>query len=83
MRAEMAPPKFRGRLNILFQLTLTFFIWIAQLINLIVFATKATRWGWRLSLGFAFVPSFILFLGGVFLPDSPNSLLQRGYPERV
>ncbi|KAK9802742.1 hypothetical protein WJX73_006127 [Symbiochloris irregularis] len=81
--SEMAPPAYRGRLNQLFQLVLTFFIWVAQLINLIIFAVKATRWGWRFSLGFAFVPSFILFLGGVFLPDSPNSLLERGYPEQA
>ena len=54
-----------------------------QVINLIINVTKATHWGWRLSLGFAFVPSFFLFLGGVFLPDSPNSLLERGYPEQV
>ena len=78
-----------------------------QTINLIVNVTKATSWGWRLSLGFAFVPSFFLFLGaglhcgepatlsamywdlkgcdagGVFLPDSPNSLLERGFPEQV
>ena len=54
-----------------------------QVINLIINVTHATRWGWRLSLGFAFVPSFFLFLGGVFLPDSPNSLLERGYPEQV
>ena len=40
-------------------------------------------WGWRLALGFAFVPSFLLFIGGTFLPDSPNSLLERGYPEQV
>lgn len=25
--------------------------------------THATRWGWRFSLGFAFIPSFLLFLG--------------------
>ena len=40
-------------------------------------------WGWRLALGFAFVPSFFLFIGGTFLPDSPNSLLERGYPEKA
>ena len=34
-----------------------------QTINLIVNVTNATSWGWRLSLGFAFVPSFFLFLG--------------------
>ena len=79
----MAPPHLRGRYNQLYQLVLTFFILVAQVINLIINVTKAVRWGWRFSLGFAFVPSFFLFLGGVFLPDSPNSLLERGKHEQV
>ena len=81
--SEMAPPHLRGRSNQLYQLVLTFFILVAQVINLIINVTKAVRWGWRFSLGFAFVPSFLLFLGGVFLPDSPNSLLERGKHEQV
>ena len=60
-----------------------FFIVVAELINLIVYVAGAGSWGWRLSLGFAFIPSFSLFCGGVFLPDSPVSLLERGYPEKV
>ena len=81
--SEMAPPHLRGRFNQLYQLVLTLFILVAQVINLIINLTGAVRWGWRLSLGFAFVPALILFLGGVFLPDSPNSLLERGFPEQV
>ena len=34
--SEMAPPQHRGSLNQLYQLTLTFFIFVAQLINFIV-----------------------------------------------
>lgn len=79
----MAPPHLRGRFGQLYQIILTLFILVAQVINLIINLTNAVRWGWRFSLGFAFVPSSILFLGGVFLPDSPNSLLERGYPEQV
>ena len=81
--SEMAPPHLRGRFNQLYQIVLTFFILVAQVINLIINLTDAVSWGWRLSLGFAFVPSLILFLGGVFLPDSPNSLLERGHLEQV
>ena len=61
--SEMAPPHLRGRMNQLYQIVLTFFILVAQTINLIINVTHAVRWGWRLSLGFAFVPSFILFIG--------------------
>lgn len=79
----MAPPHLRGRFNQLYQIVLTFFILVAQVINLIINLTDAVRWGRRLSLGFAFVPSSVLFLGGNFLPDLPNSLLERGFPEQV
>ena len=34
--SEVAPPQHRGRLNQLYQLVLTAFIFVAQLINLIV-----------------------------------------------
>ena len=39
--SEMAPPQHRGRLNQLYQLVLTAFIFIAQLINLIVHGAPA------------------------------------------
>jgi hypothetical protein len=39
-------------------------------------------WGWRISLGLAAVPASILTLGGIILPDSPNSLIERGHLER-
>ena len=81
--SEMAPPHLRGRFNQLYQLVLTFFILVAQIINLIINVTGAVRWGWRFSLGFAFLPSFVLCMGGIFLPDSPNSLLERGKTEQV
>jgi hypothetical protein len=60
----------------LFQLNTTLGILIAQLVNYAV-----VNWdeGWRLSLGLAAVPALVLFLGGIFLPESPNSLIERGY----
>ena len=33
--------------------------------------------GWRLSLGLAAVPALILLAGGILLPESPNSLIER------
>ena len=42
--SEMAPPKLRGRFNQLYQLVLTFFILVAQVINLIINVTGAIRW---------------------------------------
>lgn len=38
--------------------------------------------GWRLSLGLAAAPALVLTLGGVTLPESPNSLIERGMLDR-
>lgn len=35
-------------------------------------------WGWRLSLALAGVPAILLAVGAIFLPETPNSLVQRG-----
>ncbi|BDA43292.1 Sugar transport protein MST4 [Coccomyxa sp. Obi] len=77
--SEMAPHKIRGGLNICFQLATTIGILAAQCIN---YGTSfILPWGWRLSLGLAGVPASMLFLGGLCLPDTPVSLIQRGKPD--
>ncbi|EEF45266.1 sugar transport protein 14 [Ricinus communis] len=74
--SEMAPAKIRGAVNQLFQLTTCLGILIANLIN---YGTeKIHPWGWRLSLGLATVPATLMFIGGVFLPETPNSLVEQG-----
>ena len=62
--AEMAPPKWRGRLNTLVQLGTISGIVVANAINI---ATNSLLWGWRLSLGLAAVPGLVLVLGKLFL----------------
>ncbi|KAF6258859.1 sugar carrier protein A [Scenedesmus sp. NREL 46B-D3] len=77
--SEMAPYHMRGALNITFQLAITVGILAAQLIN---YGTQHIQpWGWRLSLAMGAVPSLILFFGSMLLPDTPNSLVQRGQQE--
>ncbi|KAF6164189.1 hypothetical protein GIB67_010159 [Kingdonia uniflora] len=74
--SEMAPAKIRGAINQLFQLTTCVGILIANLIN---YGTeKIHPWGWRLSLGLATVPATMMFIGGLFLPETPNSLVEQG-----
>lgn len=77
--SEMAPFKLRGALNIMFQLAVTIGILAAQLIN---YGTQHIKpYGWRISLGMGAVPSLILLFGSMMLPDTPNSLVQRGRVE--
>jgi hypothetical protein len=54
---------------------------VLQVIN--IGTEKLYPWGWRLSLGLAAVPATTLLLGGIILDDTPNSLLERGHPEKV
>jgi len=78
--SEMAPSKWRGALNILFQLAVTIGILFANLVN---YGTeKMAHNGWRVSLAIAGVPAVLITLGGILLPDTPNSLVQRGKLER-
>eukprot|EP00897_Mesotaenium_endlicherianum_P005609 jgi/Mesen1/5076/ME000252S04197 len=74
--SEVAPANRRGMLNQAFQFMTTIGILVAQCIN---YKTQDVHpWGWRLSLVLAGVPAAMLMLGGLFLHDSPNSLVYRG-----
>ena len=74
--SEMAPPNYKGATNIGFQLCVGIGILSTNLIN---FGTKKIKggWGWRISLAMAAVPASILTLGALFLPETPNSLIQN------
>ncbi|KAL6974439.1 Sugar transport protein 14 [Sarracenia purpurea var. burkii] len=74
--SEMAPAKIRGAINQLFQLTTCLGIVIANFIN--YGTAKIHPWGWRLSLGLAMAPATFMFVGGLFLPETPNSLVEQG-----
>ncbi|KAJ7949492.1 Hexose carrier protein [Quillaja saponaria] len=74
--SEMAPPRLRGAINNGFQFSIGIGALSANLIN---FGTEKIEagWGWRLSLALAAVPASILTLGALFLPETPNSLIQH------
>ncbi|KAL8492957.1 hypothetical protein ACS0TY_024239 [Phlomoides rotata] len=74
--SEMAPTHLRGALNMMFQLATTLGIFTANMIN---YGTgKLEPWGWRLSLGIAAVPAVLMTIGGILVPETPNSLIERG-----
>ena len=75
--SEMAPARYRGAFSNGFQLSLCLGSLAANIIN--YGAEKITGgWGWRLSLGLAGVPAALFTLGALFLPETPNSLVQQG-----
>ncbi|KAJ4772286.1 Sugar transport protein 8 [Rhynchospora pubera] len=74
--SEIAPVKYRGGLNILFQLMVTIGILIANLVNF--FMEKIHPWGWRVSLSLAGVPAMLLLIGSFVIPETPTSLIERG-----
>ncbi|KAL3362776.1 hypothetical protein AABB24_012205 [Solanum stoloniferum] len=72
----MAPAHLRGCLNMMFQLATTLGIFTANMIN--YGTSKLHPWGWRLSLGLAAAPAFVMTVGGMLLPETPNSLIEQG-----
>ncbi|XP_043694014.1 sugar transport protein 4-like isoform X1 [Telopea speciosissima] len=79
--SEMAPAKLRGGLNMGFQLAITIGILVANLVNYGTAQMKSN--GWRWSLAIAAVPAIIMTVGSLLLPDTPNSLLERGHMEKA
>ncbi|KAF5200537.1 Hexose carrier protein hex6 [Thalictrum thalictroides] len=73
--SEMAPSRYRGAINIGFQLSIGVGVISASVIN---FGTEKIQGnlGWRISLSMALVPALILTTGAFFLPETPNSLIQ-------
>ncbi|KAL8548929.1 hypothetical protein ACS0TY_007983 [Phlomoides rotata] len=77
--SEIAPAKYRGGLNICFQLLVTVGILFANIVNF--FTSKIPSHGWRYSLGIAGVPAVILGLGSLLIVETPTSLIERGKTE--
>lgn len=76
----MAPTRWRGSLTAGFQFFLAVGVVIATVTN--YFASRVP-WGWRLSLGLAGAPAVVIFLGALFLTDTPSSLVMRGDTARA
>jgi len=73
--AEMSPPSIRGALVFLDQLAITVGIAVAYWVDL-GFATSGLGWRWMFAI--ALVPAAILFIGMLFLSDTPRWYTSRG-----
>ncbi len=72
--SEISPVTLRGRFVSFNQIALTSGIVIAYLVD---YALSGAR-GWRWMFGLAAVPSALLGMGMVFMPESPRWLVSRG-----
>jgi sugar porter (SP) family MFS transporter len=72
--SEIAPTRLRGRLVSLYQLAITFGIFVAFLVDQGLAATHA----WRTMLGLSAVPGVLLLVAMLPLPDSPTWYLKGG-----
>ncbi|WRX14054.1 Major facilitator [Theobroma cacao] len=68
-------------LNMGFQMAITAATLAAVLINCGT-AKMEGGWGWRLPLALAAVPTIMTTIVSLFLPDTPNSILERGHTEK-
>jgi sugar porter (SP) family MFS transporter len=77
--SEIAPTEIRGRIASLNQLMIVVGILAAFVVNAIL----ASSGDWRLMLGLAVVPSLVLLLGMVFMPETPRFLVRTGEEEEA
>lgn len=68
--AEIAPPKFRGRLTGMFQFNIVFGILVAFLSNSVLGGIGETAWRWM--LGVEAFPALVFALLCIGLPESPR-----------
>ena len=94
--AEVAPAQIRGKLVAINQLTIVIGILLAQYINWFLVRNLPSgasdefirnSWfgqqGWRWMFGLTAVPSFLFFLGMIFVPESPRWLAKNGKSDRA
>src|SRR5947209_17259793 len=72
--SEIAPTEIRGRIASLNQLMIVCGILAAFVVNAIL----ASSGDWRLMLGLAAVPSLVLLVGMIWMPETPGYLVHAG-----
>ncbi|KAJ3113205.1 hexose transporter hxt1 [Phlyctochytrium bullatum] len=76
--AETAPPQIRGRLTTVYQLLITFGIFVANCINAAIYVTQPdTDKMWGMALGMQVLPAAMLVVSVCFIPRSPRWLAEK------
>src|SRR4030081_880688 len=75
--SEIAPTEIRGAIASLNQLMIVCGIFAAFVVN----AVLASSGNWRLMLGLAAVPSLVLLVGMLLMPETPRYLVHAGEEE--
>jgi SP family arabinose:H+ symporter-like MFS transporter len=87
--AEIAPPKYRGRMVSFNQLNIVIGISVAFFTNYLILQLGKSdaewalslgfrEWNWRWMLGLETLPAVLYFLGLFFVPRSPRWLIMKG-----
>lgn len=77
--SELSPPTVRGFCVSINQLLITVGIVVAYGVDLAFIGTG----NWRLMLGLSIVPSIVLFVAMLFLPETPRWLLRQGKEQQA
>ena len=72
--SEIAPTEIRGAISSLNQLMIVGGILVAYLVNAVLASSEA----WRVMLGLAVVPSLVLLVGMIWMPETPRFLVRKG-----
>lgn len=79
-QAEMAPKWIRGTLVCFYQLSITFGLLTASLVNMLT-SNMSGAPAYRIPLGLQFTWACVLSLGLLVLPETPRYLIKRGHKE--
>lgn len=79
--SEISPTKIRGALVSSFQLMITIGILVSYFSNL-AFADESNPYSWRWMFYVGVFPAIILFVGMLFLPETPRFLIGKGKEEK-
>jgi len=72
--SEIAPTEIRGAISSLNQLMIVGGILVAYLVNAVLASSEA----WRVMVGLAVVPSLVLLVGMIWMPETPRFLVHDG-----